>query len=260
VGRDNHDCIAVVEGQMILIRKGMQGIVVGNIQQLLTEAGYTIGQPELVTNTFGDSTLSAVEAFQASHTGPDGAPLVSDGIAGENTLWALQHPGGLDDGNFFAPGWFYNVDGVLPELQPVLAAACGEIGVCEDPDGSNDGPAVRKFTAPDYIGDPWCMLFASWAYAQKQGGSPFPRMAACWALYDWATSYSKILQSVDPVRPGDILLILRGSRADSKRRGHAMLACGVLDDGRIATVAGNESNAVRGGLRERNTLSAIIRP
>lgn len=245
---------------MILIRKGMSGVVVGNVHQALTEAGYTIPQTELITDTFGDGTYEAVRSFQASHLDPDHHPLISDGIVGDNTLWALQHPGGLDDGNFFTPGWFYNVESIPAHLQPVLAAACGEIGVCEDPDGSNDGPAVRKYTSPDYIGDPWCALFASWAFAQLPNGSPFGRIAATWAIYDWAQDYGKVVSSADSVRPGDVLLILRGSHSDPKRRGHTMIACGVLEDGRIATVAGNESNAVRGNVRERNTLSAIVRP
>jgi len=267
-GRDDHRLVglchnhrsAVVEGPMILIRKGMSGVVVGNIQQALTENGYTIPQTELYTDTFGEGTYEAVRSFQASHLGPEHVPLISDGIVGDNTFWALQHPGGLNDGDFFAPGWFYNVDTVPLRLIPVLAAACGEIGVCEDPDGSNDGAAVRKYTAPDFLGDPWCMLFASWAYTHLEGGCPWGRIASCWGLYEWAMDKGKLLLSVELVRPGDILLILRGYRSDPKRRGHAMIVCSVLSDERIATVAGNESNAVRGGLRERNTISAIVRP
>ena len=248
---------------MILIRKTMSGIIVGNVQQLLSEAGYTILQTELVAQVFGDSTYEAVRAFQASHLDSQGHGLVSDGIVGAETFWALQHPGEPSGAieNYYTPGWYYHPEDARPEIRPVLDYACSKIGVYENPDGSNDGPDVRTFTSPGYVGDPWCALFASFAYGRFAGGSPFGRVAACWALYDWGHSHDRILQVDQPAEPGDLLLILRGEQNDPKHHGHAMLAVGrEAANGRIYTVSGNESNAVRGGVRMRVDLSAVIRP
>ena len=246
---------------MILIRKGMQGVVVGNVQQFLTENGYSVQQTELISSTFGDSTYEAVRSFQASHLGSDGQPLASDGVVGPETLWALQHPSEPSGGDdvYYAQGWYYNPDEVSDKVRPALDAMCGEIGVHEKPDGSNDGPRVRVYTAPDFIGDPWCCLFASWGFSHLPGGSPFGRMASTWGLYEWASQRGLLVSASDDILPGDILLILRGDLNDPKHRGHVMPAIKTLPSGRILTVAGNESNAVRGGIRDRSTISAVVR-
>lgn len=242
---------------MSLVRKGDTGIAVGRVQQKLIEAGYNVPQPEMMAIQFGDGTYDAVRSFQASHVGPGGRPLSEDGIVGDETWWALQHPGG--DAAFIADGWSFDASTVRDVIRPTLVIAAGEIGVREDPDGSNDGPQIRQYTDPGFIGDPWCALFASWAFEKGMGACPFGRLAATWAIYEWAQQHGFVLGDAAIVQPGDVLLILRGDRNDPKRRGHTMICCTNLGGGKLATIAGNESNAVRGGIRDRSALSAIVR-
>lgn len=243
---------------MTLIRKGDTGLAVGRVQQALVEAGYAVPPAENTQQLFGDGTYDAVRAFQASHLGPAGKPLGEDGIVGDETWWALQHPGGTV--SYTTAGWLYNPNDARDEVRPALDAAYQQIGVHEDPDGSNDGPLVRQFTDPGFIGSPWCALFASWAFAKLPGGSPFGRIAGTWALYNWAQDKGLIVPTSAPVLPGDIGVILRGDAHDPNHRGHVMPICADLGNGRLATIAGNESNAVRGGVRYRSDLSAILRP
>lgn len=243
---------------MDLIRKGDQGLGVGRVQQLLTEAGYNIPQTELMSMRFLDGTYAAVRAFQASHTGPDGHPLSEDGVIGDETSWALQHPGG---GNkYILDGWRYDASMVRAEVRPVLDIAVAEIGVCEQPDGSNDGPQVRKYTSPGFIGDPWCALFTWWAFQKGLGSCPFGRVAATWAIYNWAKANARLLSDAAMPQPGDLFLILRGDPKDPNHHGHTMMVCADLGGMKYATVAGNESNAVRGGIRQRSAVSAVVRP
>lgn len=242
---------------MDLIRKGDQGLGVGRIQQFLTEAGYAIPQPELMAMRFLDGTYAAVRAFQASHVGPSGHPLTEDGVVGDETSWALQHPGGSNA--YILDGWRYDASSVRDAVRPVLDTAVAEIGVAEQPDGSNDGPQVRKYTAPDFIGDPWCALFAVWAFVKGLGTCPFGRLAATWSIYEWAKQNGRVLGDAATPQPGDLFLILRGEEHDQNRRGHTMIICADLGGGKYATVAGNESNAVRGGIRSRSAISATVR-
>lgn len=246
---------------MNLIRKGDSGPGVGAVQQMLVEANYSVPAAELSGSVFGDGTYEAVRAFQASHLGPDHHPLSEDGVVGEQTWWALQHPGGDGGGRFTAPGWRCDVSQVRSEARRVIEIAFGEIGVCEDPDGSNDGPRVRIYTAPDFIGSPWCALFASWCLQRGSDyGSPFGRIASTWGIYEWALKNGRVLSASDESLPGDLFLILRGDASDPKRHGHTGFVCGPSDvDGRFATIAGNESNSVRGSFRKRSDVSAIVR-
>jgi hypothetical protein len=243
---------------MTLIRKDDTGLAVGRVQQALVEAGYSVPTVENTKQFFGDGTYASVRAFQASHLGPMGKPLGEDGIVGDETWWALQHPGGTV--SYTAQGWLYNPNDARDEVRPALDAAYSKIGVREDPDGSNDGAQVRLFTEPGFVRSPWCALFASWAFAQLPGGSPFGRIAGTWALYNWAKDHSLLVPSSVPVLPGDIGVILRGEANDPNHRGHVLPICADLGNGRLATIAGNESNAVRGGIRDRAALSAILRP
>lgn len=243
---------------MTLVRKGDTGLAVGRVQQALVEAGYSIPTPENSQQTFGDGTYDAVRSFQASHLGPAGKPLSEDGVVGDETWWSLQHPGG--GVSYLAKGWIYSPTEARDEVRPALDAAYSQIGVHEVPDGSNDGPLIRQFTDPGFIGSPWCALFASWAFAKLPGGCPFGRIAGTWALYEWAEAHGLLVPAAAPVLPGDIGVILRGARNDPNHRGHVMPICTDLGNGQLATIAGNESNAVRGGVRDRSSLSAILRP
>ncbi len=240
---------------MDLIRKNMTGVAVGRVQQVLIEAGYEISAIELGATLFGDSTYAAVRAFQASHLGSDGHPLGEDGVVGAETWYALTHPGQAGV-RYTVPGWRCEPSQIREAVRRVVEIAAGEIGVHEDPDGSNDGRRIRAYTAPDFIGSPWCALFASWAFQQgAEEGSPFGRVASTWGLYEWAQARGRVLGEAALPQAGDVFVILRG-----ERRGHTGIVCGVTDDGRLCTIEGNASNAVRGCLRGRSAVSAVLRP
>lgn len=64
-----------------IVRQGMQGQQVTNLQQLLRDKGYMNIAP---TGVFGDLTYQAVRKFQQDHS------LAVDGIAGPATFGALQ--------------------------------------------------------------------------------------------------------------------------------------------------------------------------
>jgi peptidoglycan hydrolase-like protein with peptidoglycan-binding domain len=72
------------------VSMGMKGDVVGKIQQLLIDKGYTniskSGEPD---NLFGRRTKVQVEKFQTENKNDKDQPLTKDGIVGPETIKSL---------------------------------------------------------------------------------------------------------------------------------------------------------------------------
>jgi hypothetical protein len=122
-----------------------------------------------------------------------------------------------------------------------LAAAQGQVGVAEQPPGSNDGPQIAQYrtaTAGSGVG-PWCAYFVSWASAQAgvplgEAGQGFGSVSA---LYAWAQRTGRATPAGPGVRPNPGDLIVWGGR-------HVGIVESVDPDGSIHTIEGNSSNAV----------------
>jgi hypothetical protein len=121
-----------------------------------------------------------------------------------------------------------------------LQLAQGELGVTEQPPGSNDAPRIaqyRQATAGSGVG-PWCAYFVSWAAQQAgaplgEAGQGFGSVAAVW---DWAQRTGRAQPaSAGPPNPGD--LIVWGGQ-------HIGIVESVDADGKIHTIEGNSSNMV----------------
>jgi hypothetical protein len=122
-----------------------------------------------------------------------------------------------------------------------LAAAQSQVGVAEQPPGSNDGPQIAEFrtaTAGSGVG-PWCAYFTSWAAAKAgvalgEAGQGFGSVSA---LYGWAQRTGRATPAGPGVRPNPGDLIVWGGR-------HIGIVESVDPDGSIHTIEGNSSNAV----------------
>lgn len=125
--------------------------------------------------------------------------------------------------------------------QRALAAAQAEVGVAEQPPGSNDGPRIAEYrtaTAGSGVG-PWCAYFTSWAAAQA--GAPLGEIGqgfgAVEAVYAWAQRTGRAMPAGPGVVPSPGDLIVWGGR-------HIGIVESVDPDGSIHTIEGNSSNAV----------------
>jgi CHAP domain len=122
-----------------------------------------------------------------------------------------------------------------------LSAAQSQVGVSEQPPGSNDGPQIAQYrtaTAGSGVG-PWCAYFVSWAAAQAgtplgEAGQGFGSVSA---VYDWAQRTGRATPAGPGVRPNPGDLIVWGGR-------HIGIVESVDPDGSIHTIEGNSSNAV----------------
>jgi CHAP domain len=119
-----------------------------------------------------------------------------------------------------------------------LQVAESQVGVTEQPPGSNDGPQIAEYrtaTEGAYAGAPWCAYFVSWC--ARQAGAPIgdhgQGLGSVAGITDWARSTGRLTQTP---APGE--LILFGTE-------HVGIVKSVNADGSLTTVEGNASNGVR---------------
>jgi hypothetical protein len=136
-----------------------------------------------------------------------------------------------------------------------LAIAQGEIGVAEEPPGSNDSPRIAEYrtaTAGAYAGAPWCAYFVSWAAAQA--GAPIgdngSGEGAVEGIAAWAGRTGRLLPASAEPQPGD--LILFGGA-------HVGIVESVNPDGSLTTIEGNHSQAVERVTRQRSEATGWVR-
>ena len=222
-------------------------MTVGNLHQALLEAGCAIDKGELERGEDGPSTRVAVETFQRAHG------LAVDGICGPKTWLELKGGNKRERERYTAPGWRCYPSEARAEVRPVLIAAVGEIGVCEDPPGSNRGPRVDQYGGGT-SGTAWCAHFVSWCFAYAEGGSPFGHVASVYKLGLWAAGAKRLLRPGEIVSPGDLWCALR-----SDYHGHVEIVGGGTPDA-LSCIGGNSRSAVRGNVRRAADATIIVRP
>ncbi len=124
--------------------------------------------------------------------------------------------------------------------QAILNAVRGEVGVREQPPGSNDSPRIaqyRQATAGSGVG-PWCAYFTSWAARQAgvplgDSGQGFGRVDD---VYAWAQRAGKAIPNGPGVtpQPGDLIVWDE----------HIGVVDSVEPNGTIHTIEGNSSDQV----------------
>jgi cell wall-associated NlpC family hydrolase len=133
-----------------------------------------------------------------------------------------------------------------------LSAAQSQLGVAEQPPGSNDGPQIAQYrsaVAGSYAGAPWCAYFVSWAAAQAgapigDGGRGEGSVAGITA---WAQRTGRLTSQP---QAGD--LILFGSH-------HVGIVESVNADGTLTTIEGNSSDGVHRRVHDPGDASGFVR-
>jgi hypothetical protein len=123
--------------------------------------------------------------------------------------------------------------------QAMLRLAQAEVGVAEQPPGSNDAPRIaqyRQATAGSGVG-PWCAYFVSWA--AREVGAPLGDAGQGYGLvadvWSWAQRSGKAIPaSSGPPQSGDLIVW----------NGHIGIVESVAADGTITTIEGNSSDQV----------------
>lgn len=193
------------------------------------------------TGFFGVNTDEAVRLFQTRFSDLDGRPLEVDGEVGPLTWGAL-----------FGADAVPKQDTATGLLEKALEKAETQVGIREQPRGTNDGPEVRRYLQSVGLdpGNAWCMAFIYWCFEQARlelGMSSNPLTRTGHVLTHWNKAgennirrISKVQATYDPslVRPGMIFIIDTGSPGGT---GHTGLVEKVIG-GRLITIEGNTNN------------------
>lgn len=130
-------------------------------------------------------------------------------------------------------------------LKNVLETARGELGVCEEPAGSN----LTKYGFWFGLnGVPWCVIFLCWLYNKAGEKAAFfggAKTASCGTLLKWYREQGQTV-TVEQVQPGDIVIL---NFSGTKETQHCGLAADVgLKNGvyTVTTIEGNTSPGLEG--------------
>jgi hypothetical protein len=185
-----------------------------------------------------DAILTRIAELQQGLQPPASPAVGQSGTATFSTLLAGQSGAPVATASA-APG--FGLVGPQTPGQRALQIAQGEVGVTEQPPGSNDGPRIaqyRQATAGSGIG-PWCAYFVSWA--AQQAGTPLGEagqgFGSVSAVASWAQRTGRWTPAGAgmPPQPGD--LVVWGGE-------HIGIVESVDAAGSIHTIEGNSSNAV----------------
>lgn len=214
--------------------------VVKAVQNRLNEAGCG---PIDVDGDFGSNTFNAVKLFQARSTDSNGNPLVVDGKIGPISWETLF-------GEVSVP--------VINEtennlLKVVIKKAKSQVGVLEDPVGSNGGPEVDEYLASVGLdsGYFWCMAFVYWCFnkASKELNLTNPAVKTAGVIDHWNRTKGKRISSDDAVnnpsrvKPGQIFIMSYGGGT-----GHT---------GIVESVSGGFINTIEGNTNEAGSRNGI---
>ncbi len=221
------------------LRKGSKGPKVRQLQQRLTSLGISVA----IDGDFGDKTEAAVKVFQARSDDFSGAPLEIDGVVGRRTWEAL-----FGDTSVPLPSVVQPAPTARSKIaRDALAVAIRQVGVMEEPPGSNRGEQVDAYLSSvdeSLLGQPWCMAFIYWCFKQaaKSGTVAAPRTAGVirsWQLAHDDDVKARIVPAADAkadptlVVPGMVFYIDTGGGT-----GHAGFVSDVVN-GRLSTIEGN---------------------
>lgn len=208
--------------------------IVKAIQQRLNEMGMG---PLEGTGVFGPKTVQSVKLFQSTHMDQNGNPLEIDGKVGAIT-WAILFGQTEIPVITEAPGEL---------LSEAIKKAISQLGVMEQPPGSNQGPEVNMYLASVGLGPGfyWCAAFIYWCFneAAKKLGRTNPLVKTGGCIKHWNDTKGKKILAADAVNkpsllgPGQIFIISHGGGA-----GHTGLIEKV-DGGFIHTIEGNSNPA-----------------
>lgn len=208
--------------------------------------------PLAVDGIFGPATEAAVRLFQGRFFDRSGAPLLADGQVGPVTWAAL-----------FGAATLPPLDKGSALAEAALRQATGQVGVSEDPPGSNGGEAVEGFLSSVGLGagHAWCAAFVYWCAdrASAETGFPNPLPRTGGVLEMWRRARRLGLPCVPAAearaRPALVTSGMVFVMDHGAGRGHTGFVEG-LADGRLRTVEGNSSG---GGSREGTGVFALTR-
>lgn len=221
---------------MTTLRPGDRGDLVADVQSRLNSI-LALDPPLEVDGYFGPRTRRALEAYQASSIGPNGEPLLVDGVVGPVTWWALT----TDDQGAAHTGRTYGFRAGVPRHElgrALLEVVADQIGAREI-GRNNAGPDVARY-ANGLQDVPWCAWFVTWCVGRASAAlgesSPISHQGGARRVLRELEGAGCLLSADETPRAGDIVGWWRG--APDGWQGHVGIVTDCAD-GVLWTVEGN---------------------
>ncbi|MFS8615385.1 MAG: CHAP domain-containing protein [Solitalea sp.] len=244
---------------MKLLKKGMEGDEVRQLQEILRELDYDVP----LSGVFDQATYKAVQVFQSRHLDKHGVPLVVDGQVGPLTWWALQNPRSkVETGSTLysemppdSMGGSFLGRNALQEAINEMNAGATEVG------GNNRGPWVKKYLQPAGLGEgnPWCAAFVSWCFLQTVGEDksdmPFRYSAGARNIFQQFKDKGWALDENATPEPGDIVCWWRISKPSGFGHIGIVHHC---KDGFLYTIEGNKAANVAGFSYVKSRMDKLL--
>ena len=147
----------------------------------------------------------------------------------------------------------------------IVDAARSQLGVGEDPRGSNDGPGLKPYFKVAGIQPPaeWCALFCNWCFHEASGReAPWGRAVVYVpAIVAWAKQNGIWSREHDPrdtgqpyhePMPGDLFILGDFKRLDTLEQYKHIGVVASVTPGSLGTIEGNHSDEVEPVTRSRS--------
>lgn len=141
-------------------------------------------------------------------------------------------------------------------VKNVIEVARGELGVTENPPGSN---RVKYWDVwYGMQGQPWCVAFLYWVFHHAGEGSAFfagAKTASCGTLYRWYQEQGQTVAKKD-IQPGDIVILNFSGTSETQ---HCGLVVDVGPSNWVQTIEGNTASGLEGSQDNGGCVALKIR-
>lgn len=142
-------------------------------------------------------------------------------------------------------------------LSKVISVARGELGVTENPPGSNRVKYWDDYGA-GWQGQPWCLAFLWWCFQRAGEGSAFfggAKTASCGTLLRWYKEQG-LTVPVEDVRVGDIVILNFSGTKDTQHCGLVTIVDRVAVTRKLLQVQTIEGNTSVNGSQDNGGMVA----
>jgi type II secretory pathway pseudopilin PulG len=180
------------------------------VAAIATVGAYTYSAKSNKSKADSGVSLNELAQQQDSADNVEGVPVVDDPVAAATVTQTVSN-GGAKNSSTSSPVQASAASSSRTRSN-MIRIARSQVGVTENPYGSNSGRAVNAYQryasgvdGRGCMNNVWCASFASWVYYKSTGSGRY-RGCAVSTIRNQAKNYGKLHYGLKGVRPGDMVM------------------------------------------------------